>query len=76
MGSNHKRVVKELREMLEAEGCTVLRVRVGKHVVVRARAPDGFEGSIAASISPSDVRTNLNKRTEIKHFARGIKRFK
>lgn len=63
--------IREVKEMLEAEGMRVVRIIHGKHrkFVVTAPPDHRAEHTIVASVSPSCRRGLLNLRSTVRKIA-------
>lgn len=64
-----KRRIKELREVIEREGCTLLDVTITKasHLRLKVQYPDGRERKFFAGLTPSDnYRGLLNFRNDLR----------
>lgn len=65
---------KEIATMVKVAGLKLESVRTtgGNHLEVRVKAKDGRDTRMFFSSTPSDHRSELNKKSMLKRFASGI----
>ena len=63
-----KKRLREYQQMVSDNGGTVVSVVQNKHYKIKVRACDGRERTFTTSVTPSDVRTDLNILSRLRRF--------
>lgn len=65
---------RELVQLVESEGLQVVSIGLNgrTHYEVAVRAPDGRSRKFTTSSTPGDSKGNLNFRTDVRKFVRGV----
>jgi hypothetical protein len=66
--------IKEVREIAESVGLTVISVEVNKHLKIVCETVDGRRFAYFTSATPGDHRGNLNLRADLRRYAMGVKK--
>jgi len=66
-----QRAYREMRDLCQEVGLTILSVETAKHIKVRLAAQDGRTTLYSFSLTPSDRRGLNNARAYLRRFARG-----
>ena len=65
---------REIVSLVEAEGLQVVSIGLNgrTHYELAVRAADGRERKFTTSLTPSDRKSNLAFRTDVRKFVRGV----
>ena len=65
---------RELVQLVESEGLQVVSIGLNgrTHYELAVRTTDGRERKFTTALSPSDRKGNLNFRTDVRKFVRGV----
>ncbi len=63
--------IAEIKEDIVDAGLQLIDIQKHRHLRILVKAADGRETTVIASISPSDRRARLNRRSLFRRFALG-----
>lgn len=66
MASSTKRYLKEVKEVIEKEGCRIVSIEQGKHYKIRYQTPRGNVHLLVVSRSPSKAHAAQENRRFIR----------
>lgn len=65
--------IKEVREIAESVGLTVISVETNKHLKIVCETAEGRRFAYFTALTPGDHRGNMNLRADLRRYAMGVK---